>query len=749
MKTLSLAAFSFMLAFVARADALSMLVDEATGPDPNRMMTVSADRIAADRNTQALMATGHVVAVSGPVRLHADFLERDTNGVCRMSHDTSLTTCTNCPGHLHWEIKGDIEYQDGHHILLRNATLRLWEVPVFWFPYFYYPSGGDFAVEVMPGYTSRWGAYLMTKYNYTLVGDPSLGSDGRWLSGNTRLDLRWENGVALGETLRWSLGNWGQGKFKIYYAWDKDYERHGVNTGSGGGGYNDMNWGSTVPYNRYGIQLEHRIDVTERDIVRGKMSLFSDTFFQSDFLRSASFSIKNDLYGFVGNELAWEHNENLWGLGVSVSGPLNDFVGGTARLPEVYFDLAPTPLWNLPINYETENRIGYLKRQAARYEGATSPVFGSNPGVWADYDTMRFDTYHRLTAPFKTWDVLSVVPRLGYHGTYWNKTGNTVVGGLLPAESNKDNAIRSIIEGGITFSGRGTAWLSEKWQHMIEPYTDVLAQQAIYSGLGSNHRPYIFDSIDASSDWSDQFAGRSRNLPYTWYGVTPGVRNTLRAADDRGNLRTIFDLDVYAALQFNSTEWIGDNDSHKLAEDPAKPNYGKGHCLPIPGARLKWEPFDGASMGGRIEYDSENVKIAQSEIFWMHRLNRDFRYRVAYYGRDHRYWDYSSSPVSSSGDFDGFNWVKFNFIHLEFTHEVCDAFAWSPYIRWDCRLGELDEVGAWIDIYRTDCIGFRLNLAYENEYTRVDGSREEQDYRIGFYIYLRALGPSKSLQIGD
>jgi len=744
MKTTTLAAIALAFAATARADQVTSFVGDTAGL--SKTMQVRADRIAADRNTEALLATGHVVAVSEPIRLHSDFLERGTNGVCRMAPQTSLTTCTNCPGRLHWEIRGEVEYRQGHHILLRDAWLRAWEVPIFWIPYLYYPMGGEFGIEIMPGYTSRWGAYVMTKYNYTLIGDPSEGLDARWLYGNTRLDWRWENGVAFGETLNWSLGNWGQGRFKLYYAWDKDYDRYGgLNLADG---YNIMNWGSTVPYNRYGIQLEHRVDVTERDVVRGKMAIFSDTYFKHDFFRTSSFSIKNQMYGYTGNELAWEHTENLWGLGVSVSGPLNSFYGGTKRLPEIYFDVAPTPVWNLPVNYETQNRIGYLSRQTAEYGGASSSVFGTNPGLWADYDTFRFDTYHRLSAPFKAWDAMSVAPRIGYHGTYWNRTGDTVASGIGEAGSNQDNAVRSIFEAGVTFAGRGTAWIDEKWQHMIEPYADVLAQEACYSGLGDGHRPYIFDSIDASSDWSDQFAGRSRNLPYSWYGVTPGVRNALRQADERGVLHTVLDFDAYVALQCNTTTWTDGGDSHKLAE-VGKPNYGENRVTPVPGARVRWMPFDGASLGGLLEYDSENNRIAQANLIWLHNVRRDFSYRFLYTGRDHRYWDFSSSPVSEASDFDGFNWAKFSYAEAGFEHEVCDAFAWSPYIRWDCRRNELDEVGAWIDFFRTDCLGFRFNVAYENEYTRIDGSREDSDWRVGLYIYLRALGPNQGVKIGD
>ena len=54
-------------------------------------------------------------------------------------------------------------------------------------------------------------------------------------------------------------------------------------------------------------------------------------------------------------------------------------------------------------------------------------------------------------------------------------------------------------------------------------------------------------------------------------------------------------------------------------------------------------------------------------------------------------------------------------------------------------MGELDAIGCWID-YLTDCLGFRLIVEYDNDYTRIDGSEYEDDWSIGFYVYLRAFG---------
>ena len=742
----TLLAASFLAASAVPAAAASLSELAAETPLPGQM-TFTADRIAADNVTKAVVATGHVVATVSPVTLRGESLSRSPDGTVRFGGDTCVTTCTNDVGHTHWNVSGEVEYKADDHVLVRNAWLTFYEIPVLYLPYLYYPLGTDCGFSWMPGYTDQWGAYLLTKYTYHVLGDPSHGDDTAWLRAATRFDLRWEQGIALGETLRWNLGDFGTGKLNAYYAWDRsdDYGDDGIHD-RGRERYYYRNWSSDVPEDRYGVQLTHRWNATERDVVRLRGSVFSDSVFRDDFFRESLFNIKNQWLDHEGNEAAWEHNESAFGAGISVSGPLNDFYGGTARMPEIYFDVSPTPVFGLPVNYESQSRIGYLGRQPTEYgSGNRLDVYAFRPGPWADYETFRFDTYHRLTAPFRTLDdVVSVVPRVGYRCTYWHNAGEAETTGWEYAGSS-GNLCRSIVEGGATFAARGSAWIDERWRHMVEPYIDVLAQEAYLSGSGNGKRPYVFDNIDASIMWEDQFAGRGRSLPYSYYGVTPGLRNAFDAADERGNLRTVVDVDVYAALQFNTTEWIDPTDPtlkrdhHRLAE-VGKPNYGDSACTVMPGARLRWSPDEDIKFAAASEYDSENNKIAVADVGMKQKVNDDFSYYATYQLRDYRWWDYSSSPYDPrrmTGD--DFNWVTFHYVQVGFTQKPIDWFAWSPFLRWDLREGELDTVGAWFD-YLTDCLGFRLVVSYDNEYTQLDGYSRGDHWHCSFLIYLRALG---------
>ena len=706
-------------------------------------LTFTADRIAADNVTHALAASGHVVAVSRPMTLRGEMMTRDKDGLMRFSDPFCVTTCSNDVGHTHWNITGELEYKEHDYVILRNMWLHFYEVPVFWLPYMYYPLETDCGFSWMPGYTGHWGAYLLTKYSYHLLGDASHAEGSSWLDAATRLDLRYRQGIAVGEDLDWSLGDFGEGGFNVYYAWDEDADDDGVMRMSQySDSYHSYNWGSPIERNRYSLGLRHRWEATERDVVSLRLSHYSDSYFRDDFYRTTLFNWKSQWLGYDNSGLFWEHLENGMAFGAEASGRLNKFYGMTGRLPEVYLDVNPLPVFGLPVNYETENRLGYLTRDPAEYGwGNRENPFAFSPGRWAEYEAFRFDTYHRLTAPFRTLDdLLSVVPRIGYHGTYWNQSGEDELAGWNEAQ-NAGALYRSILEGGVTFAGRGTAWINQTWQHMVEPYFDVLAQQAWMGGSGN--RPYVFDSIDASVFWEDQFAGRSRNLPYTYYGVTPGVRNAWEKLDERGTLRQIVDFDVYAALQFGATSFLSENDEHKLAE-VGRSNYGKRACYITPGARLRWTPDEDISLMSRIEYDSDNNTIAAGDVGWKQKVSKDFSYNVAYAIRDFRQWDFSTTPYDRAYMMtDELNNEKLHYVHVGLENQPIDWFAWGPYVRWDIRENELDGIGAWFD-YLTDCLGFRFMVEYQNAYTRIDGYERKDDWSFGFYIYLRAFGAESS-----
>jgi len=696
---------------------------------------IEAKHLSANRQTGVLVATGNVVATAAPYRLHTDAAQRTADGHYAFAPGTMMTTCSNDVDHLHWRLTGEFHYLENQAAVVRDAWVTLFDVPVLWVPYWFYPLNTNYGLRAMPGYTSKWGGYLLTGYVYDIWNEGK--GQGPSLGGSTYADFRTRNGVALGQTVRWNLADYGKGKFKVYHAWDIDYDRYEDHWGDHKRNY--RNWGSDVDRERYGLKLEHYADITERDTLRAQATYYSDSWFRRDFYRNEERGESIPI-----NEVSYEHRELSWASGVSASGPLNDFYGGVARLPEGWISVSPQPIWDLPVNYESQTRAGYLNRNYAEYRGASDNMFRYVPyigpdGRAADYQAFRADTSHRITAPFKLWDVLAVAPRATYHGTFWSDSGSRAALAEGRSKASGDDIYRNIAEFGLTASARGSAWLSGAWRHTVEPYLDY-SYQVVDTTSTRKRRAYVFDGYDGATEWLDQFGFEGRGLPYNWHGVRPGIRNIFQRTDEHGVPRTVFDADLYAAIPFASySRYTRGSWMNGYAKDSDDPHYSHRDDI-VPGMRLRYAPTKRVTFLARSEYDARNDKAAYSDIFMRHRITDNFSWHLGYIGRDHRTWEYVPSI------YDRFNWAKSSIARIGFEHGICDWLAWGPYLRYDCRHGEVDEIGAWVD-FMTDCLALRVQLEYENDYRRIDGSHHDDDVRVVIFIYLRAFGPNSMLDL--
>ena len=734
-KRLSVIAAAALCAGPLSAQFLSDLVLKDLPPDPPKekfgALTFSGGNLTASRKTGEMTASGDVKAQSGPYRFFTSSLTRSANGVYDLGEDAMMTTCDHDLDHLHWKLTGHFIYETDRSITARNVWLYFKDIPLFWLPWAYYPLNTDYGFRFLPGYTSRWGCYFLSGYVYDLYREHQPGGLG--FGGSTYFNWRQRNGVEVGQTVRWRLGEYGQGKIKGFYAWDDDYDRYQRHWHDSRQ-YKYSNWGSVVKRERYRVSLQHRSDFTERDSLNVLAQYLSDSHYLYNFFRR-----QNRYEAIPVNEAWFEHRENLWAAGTSVSGPINDFYGGTARTPEAWLAIEPQPLFGLPVNYESQTRAGYLNRQYAKY-GSTDPMFRYVPyigltGRGADYQAFRADSSHRVTLPFMIEDVLSLVPRAGYRATWWSDSGDPATTWL---NASGDAMYRGIAEVGLTASARASAWLNDDWQHIFEPYLDYSFQDVTF-GTGKRNRNYIFDSYDGAVDWLDQFGFEGRGLPYNWHGVRPGVRNYLRKKDDNGTTRAVLETDLYAAVPFEDESYWKNG---YLAGYPKKSEdgfYNRHDCV-VPGFMMRFRPSNRFTFSTRTEYDIDDEKVAYTDINMWHQLTKDFSWYLGYIGRDHRIWDYLPS------EYNRWNYQYSNIIRLGFQHRVCEWLEWSPFIRWDARCNELDETGVWFD-FLTDCLGLRFSVNYENAIRRVDGSKQKSDLDFGLAIYLRALGASSMLDL--
>ena len=598
------------------------------------------------------------------------------------AHGAVITTCTNAPGHHHWHVTGRARFKDNDYVEVFDAVPWLFGVPFAWLPYWYRDLDTHYGFRLVPGYTSRWGAYVLGGYVYNIYEAPH--ENGPKLDASTHLDYRTERGVAVGQNFRWDLKEWGRGKFESYYAWDEDPPDD----------RRDMNWTSNVDDERYRYRLFHEADLSPRDqfILRGTVN--SDSEMRHDFFEREDRGESTPM-----NFVSLSHREHTWAAGAIVSGPLNDFYSGVSRLPEGWLNIVPQPLFGSGLNYESQTRAGYLTREAARYDRAL-PEFMYYPGSWADYEVTRVDTAHRVTAPMKFGDVLSVVPRAGYRATWYS-------------DSESDSEIsRHTADLGIELSTRATADFKNGYRHVIEPYLDYSYQPTHFDI--DEGRAYGFDRFDRSLSWFDQFGMDGTWLPYDWHGIRPGVRNLLQARDEKGMMRTVLDWDVYTAIQFESDGPVSEEG------------------LRMAGTKLIIAPNEALDIKAQAEWDTEEETCAYVDLSTFYKLNEKIRLGGGYLARDHQLYDYDVSPVLQ------WNRVEENLIYGGFTYDVNDTWSWSAYTRYDLRRNELDEIGGYIQ-YRLDCLVFQIRASYVNSFDRIDRvSEREDDFRIAVMMWLRA-----------
>ena len=302
-----------------------------------------------------------------------------------------------------------------------------------------------------------------------------------------------------------------------------------------------------------------------------------------------------------------------------------------------------------------------------------------------------------------------------------------------------DAMFRGIAEVGATFSARAHKWMDNGWQHTFEPYLDYSFQDAHFGDEDEN-RHYVFDNYDGSVDWLDQFGFEGRGLPYSWHGVRPGFRNYLRKREGNGTTREFLATDLYAAIPFMDESYQKTGDP--LPGYPKEQKHGfynRQDCV-VPGFMMRFTPSNRFSFSSRTEYDIDSEKVAYADLNMEHLVSHDFKWQFGYIGRDHRIWDYLPSNCER------WNNQYSGILRIGFTHNVCDWFAWSPFIRWDARCNELDETGAWFD-FLTDCLGFRFAVNYENGVRRIDGSKYKSDFEVAFAIYLRAFSSGSMLDL--
>src|SRR6266487_4006014 len=404
----------------------------------------------------------------------------------------------------------------------------------------YLVHNGTFTIS--PAYTSNWGPSLLTQVNFPITDN---------IKGRLRLDYFGRRGPAIGldPIIDYGKDENSQARIKSFYIQDQDPNLNQTSIPRQG-----------VPTGRYRLSLEDRTNFTDDIYAIANLTKLSDPYVMEDFY-PGEFRVDP----VPDNVVALTKTNPFFTLTGITRFQANEFFTTTERLPEVVLDIKRHGLFGGPIFYEGETGFANLRLQ-----------FPDDSG-FQNYNTDRFDTFHQLTYPNTYFGWLSIVPRVGFRGTYYGKTwdlGSTtfvppsnplVPDFILPTPTLANpvkfdgDVFRTVFNTGAEASFK----ISRTWEnvqsrafgldglmHVIQPFTNF----SYVDENGANPTAiFQFDRFEPSTQLRaidfPQFTTIDSIDNWTVWRV--GVRNRLETRRDDQTV-TWFELDSFFDVNFDN-----------------------------------------------------------------------------------------------------------------------------------------------------------------------------------------------------
>ena len=489
--------------------------------------------------------TKKIRAINGRTESQPYFLTgRDVNSISDNGYfirNGTFTTDDSAKSDFHLHAR-KIRVYEKDRVILQYVTAYVGNVPVFWWPYMYESLSDTFSFTISPAYLSSWGPSLLTQVMFPITD---------YVKARLQLDYFGRRGAAIGfnPVIDYGKDKESQARIKTFYIDDQNPDINQT-----------AEVRQDVPASRYRLSLENRTNFTDDIYAIANLTKLSDPYVMEDYY-PGEFRIDP----VPDNVIAVTKTNPVYTITAIERYQANDFFTTTERQPEVVLDIKRTPLFGGPIFYEGETGFANLRLQFPESSG------------FKNYGTDRFDTFHQLTFPNTYFGWLSIVPRVGYRGTYYGKTwdlGSTVFvppsdpevpDFILPPPTNADpikfagDTFRSVFDTGAEASFK----ISRKWEdvqsrwlgldglmHVIQPFTDF----SYVKEDGPNPLSILqFDRFEPSTQLRaidfPQFTTIDSIADWTVWRV--GVRNRLETRRDDSTM-TWFELDTYFDVNFDN-----------------------------------------------------------------------------------------------------------------------------------------------------------------------------------------------------
>ena len=502
-----------------------------------------------------------------------------------------MTTCDRESPHYRLQAK-KITYDPRKGTFrAKHATLRLGNLPVFYFPLVQGSATAAAGMLFRPGYSGKRGAYLRVGRIWK-----------HGMDGNSQLfvDAMSKRGLALGQSTEYRDGERREIQTSLYGLHDLDpaeTER----------GY-DRRFRSQE--DRYRLKLYWREGLDTHWSLRLNADLLSDISMLDDWFRHDwRHWGQPKSFANLAFDNGWLHSA------IQARPRLNPFYTVGEQLPEWSLDIPrlSLPASPLPLVYSSHTTAGYYTMKWRNFNRDRKDLIP--PGQYqealhqdpVDYGAFRADTLHTLQMPLDIQGAFTLTPRASLRLTSYSRTSRRRISqreladwiqadnpddpaGTSPVASRYDrlggSRTRFATEIGVegrtalhgNWAGLACPWLDMKGlRHVVEPYFNYT-----YAGAPSVDREhlYFFDEIDRL---------QRQNF------LRVGVEQRWMTRGESGRLRTLASLENYL-------------DVHHQPGEETQRHWGDL------GSRLTLQPREDLKLWGTLLHDVGAGRIQRGEV---------------------------------------------------------------------------------------------------------------------------------------
>ena len=315
--------------------------------------------------------------------------------------DSSVTTC--CGDNPFYKIVAhEIDIFPEQKIVVRNALMYIKGIPVLFIPYYVQPviDFDRLPVQLIPGKSHDWGAFLLSKWRYNLANREDLTVKGAILA-----DYRDRRGFGGGNEIFYHGDKVGHGAVRVYYAGDRKPSEDAAQ-------------------DRYRAQWRHQSKIAQDTTLTTEINELSDGTVIKDFFYREEYERNIAPDNYVSIITA----KPEYTFSVLERHRLDDFVTSVNRDPELRFDTHNRAFGQTPFYLRQEAQFSNLQKEFANES--------------TQLDATRFDLNHTLSYAGHV-GTFAVTPRIGARETFYSR------------DLDGDNShVRSAIDPGIDVSTR-------------------------------------------------------------------------------------------------------------------------------------------------------------------------------------------------------------------------------------------------------------------------------------------------------